>query len=102
EPSLQCGDLLLRDRAEQWTYQFAVTVDDLAHGIDLVVRGEDLLASTGRQIRLAKMLGREQPVFFLHHPLIRDDTGAKLSKREASAPIREMRAQGVAAQAVLG
>ena len=102
DPSVQCGDLLLRDRAEQWTYQFAVTVDDLTHEVDLVVRGEDLLPSTGRQIRLAKLLGRERPALFLHHPLIRDDGGAKLSKKEASAPIRDMRFEGVAPEAVLG
>ncbi|HSM14716.1 MAG TPA: glutamate--tRNA ligase family protein, partial [Thermoanaerobaculia bacterium] len=47
-PSEQCGDLLARDRDGNWTYQFAVTVDDLEQGIDFVVRGADLLASTGR------------------------------------------------------
>ena len=102
DPSAQCGDLLLRDHAGQWTYQFAVTVDDLIHEVDLVVRGEDLLPSTGRQIRLAKLLGRERAALFLHHPLIRDDGGAKLSKKEASAPIRDMRRRGVPPQAVLG
>ena len=102
DPSLQCGDLLLRDHAEQWTYQFAVTADDLMHEVDLVVRGEDLLPSTGRQIRLARMLGRERPTLFLHHPLIRDDAGAKLSKKEASAPIGETRRRGMSPQAVLG
>ncbi len=102
DPSVQCGDVLLRDRANQWTYQFAATVDDLVHEVDLVVRGEDLLGSTGRQIRLGKLLGREQAALFLHHPLIRDDGGAKLSKKEASAPIRELRRQGVPPEAVLG
>lgn len=102
DPSAQCGDLLLHDRAGQWKYQFAVTVDDLAHEVDLVVRGEDLLASTGRQIRLGRLLGGERSASFLHHPLVRDDAGAKLSKKEASAPIREMRSRGVPPQAVLG
>ena len=49
DPSAQCGDLLLRDRAGNWTYQFAVTVDDREQGVDLVIRGMDLLPSTGRQ-----------------------------------------------------
>jgi glutamyl-tRNA synthetase/glutamyl-Q tRNA(Asp) synthetase len=49
-PTAQCGDLLLRDRLGNWTYQLAVVVDDMLHGIDLVVRGDDLFASTGRQI----------------------------------------------------
>jgi glutamyl-Q tRNA(Asp) synthetase len=102
DPSLQCGDLVLRDRTQQWTYQFAVTVDDLTHGIDLIVRGEDLLASTGRQIRLARLLGRQQSPLFLHHPLIRDGVGAKLSKNTASSPIREMRLEGQGIGAVFG
>jgi glutamyl-tRNA synthetase/glutamyl-Q tRNA(Asp) synthetase len=102
DPGAQCGDVLLRDRSGQWTYQFAVTVDDMIHEVDLVVRGEDLLSSTGRQIRLGKLMGRERAASFLHHPLIRDEGGGKLSKREASAPVREMRRQGVPPQAVLG
>jgi glutamyl-tRNA synthetase/glutamyl-Q tRNA(Asp) synthetase len=70
-PAEQCGDLLLRDRLGQWTYQLAVVVDDWRHEVDLVVRGEDLLPSTGRQIRLGRLLGRPGPPVFLHHPLIR-------------------------------
>ena len=69
-PAEQCGDLLIRDRLGNWTYQFAVTVDDWRQDIDLVIRGVDLLASTGRQIRLARLLGRATPPSFLHHPLI--------------------------------
>ncbi|MEZ5419322.1 MAG: glutamate--tRNA ligase family protein, partial [Vicinamibacterales bacterium] len=49
-PAAQCGDLLLRDRLGNWTYQFAVAVDDWRQEIDLVVRGDDLFASTGRQV----------------------------------------------------
>ena len=58
DPSAQCGDLLLRDRLGNWIYQFAVTVDDHLQRITDVIRGLDLLASTGRQIRLARLLGR--------------------------------------------
>jgi glutamyl/glutaminyl-tRNA synthetase len=94
--------LLLRDRTGNWTYHFAVTVDDLEQEIDLVVRGEDLLASTGRQIRLARLLGREQPPVFLHHPLIRHPTGTKLSKANRDTGIRELRRGGASAAAVLG
>ena len=63
-PADHCGDLLLRDRDGHWTYQFAVTVDDMRDGITLVIRGADLLASTGRQMRLARMLGRADPPLF--------------------------------------
>jgi glutamyl-Q tRNA(Asp) synthetase len=101
-PAAQCGDLLLRDRDGHWTYQFAVTVDDLRHGITLVVRGEDLLDSTGRQIRLARMLGRIDPPRFLHHPLIRHPDGTKLSKRAGDASVRALRASGVAPADVIG
>jgi len=102
EPREQCGDLLLRDRHGNWSYQFSVTVDDLRHGVDFVVRGEDLLQSTGRQLRLARMLGAvKQPVFY-HHPLVRDAQGAKLGKRQGSPSVSDLRQQGTCAPAVLG
>ena len=101
-PELQCGDLLLRDRIGQWTYQFAVTVDDIRHGVDIVVRGEDLLPSTGRQIRLARMLGRLEMPRYFHHPLVRDRSGVKLSKKQRSPSIRDVRAAGAAPADVLG
>ena len=102
EPSSQCGDLLLRDRGGHWTYQFAVTVDDVRHGIALVIRGDDLLSSTGRQIRLARMLGRTEPPVFLHHPLIVKASGEKLSKASRDTGVRELRDEGVSASAVIG
>jgi glutamyl-tRNA synthetase/glutamyl-Q tRNA(Asp) synthetase len=101
-PARQCGDLLLRDRLGYWTYQFAVTVDDMEQGIDLVIRGQDLLPSAGRQIRLARMLGRSTPPAFLHHPLIRHPTGAKLSKANRDTGIRELRKAGMSAARILG
>ena len=101
-PAEQCGDPLARDRDGNWTYQFAAAVDDFEQGIDLVVRGEDLLASTGRQIQLAHLLGRARPARFLHHPLIRRPDGAKLSKSERDTGVRELRAAGWSAGRVLG
>jgi glutamyl/glutaminyl-tRNA synthetase len=98
EPARQCGDLLIRDRHGNWTYQFAVTVDDWRQGIDLVIRGTDLLASTGRQIRLARLLGRETPPVFLHHPLIMKSATQKLSKADRDTGLRDMRAAGVTAE----
>ena len=102
DPSEQCGHLLVRDRLGQWTYQFAVTVDDWRQGVDLVIRGADLLASTGRQLRLARLLGRETPPAFLHHPLILAPTGAKLSKANRDTGVRDLRAAGMSAAEVLG
>jgi glutamyl-Q tRNA(Asp) synthetase len=101
-PAQQCGDLLLRDRMGNWTYQLAVVVDDLRHEVDLVIRGEDLLPSTGRQIMLGRMLGRERAPVFLHHPLIMKENGAKLSKSSGDTGVRELRAAGATPERVLG
>jgi glutamyl-tRNA synthetase/glutamyl-Q tRNA(Asp) synthetase len=101
-PSLQCGDLQAMDRLGNWTYQFAVTVDDFLQGVTLVIRGEDLLPSTGRQILVARELGRSQPPAFLHHALIRKPDGNKLSKAAKDTGIRELRASGESPAFVLG
>lgn len=102
DPDQQCGDLLVRDRAGHWTYQFAVVVDDLTQGVDLVIRGEDLLESTGRQLRLARLLARHAPPRFLHHPLLRNADGRKLSKSAGDTGLRELRAAGHSRADVLG
>lgn len=100
-PSEQCGDLLARDRDGNWTYQFAATVDDYVQGVNLVIRGVDLLASTGRQIQLARLLGRKEPPAFLHHPLIMKSPEQKLSKSDGDTGIRELRAKGWSPQQVI-
>ena len=101
-PAEQCGDLLLRDATGNWTYQLCVSVDDSRQGVSLVVRGEDLLASTGRQIMLAQRLGRKEPALFLHHPVLRNASGRKLSKQDGATAIRELRGAEMNAEAVLG
>ena len=88
------GDLVVRDREENWSYGFAVVVDDLRQGINLVVRGEDLLRETARQIRLGGLLGRPAPARYLHHPLIHKPGGAKLSKSDGDSGVRDLRAAG--------
>jgi glutamyl/glutaminyl-tRNA synthetase len=70
--------------------------------VDLVVRGLDLLSSTGRQIKLARMLGRMVPPAFYHHPLIVKADGEKLSKASGDTGVRESRAAGEAPAAVIG
>jgi glutamyl-tRNA synthetase/glutamyl-Q tRNA(Asp) synthetase len=101
DPSLQCGDLLVRDRLGNWTYQFAATVDDHLQRITDVIRGVDLLASTGRQIRLARLLGRATPPRFWHHPLVMKSPTQKLSKSDGDTGIRDLRAAGWTAAQVL-
>ena len=101
DPSEQCGDLLVRDRRGNWTYQFAVTVDDHLQQITDVIRGEDLLASTGRQIRLARLLGRNTPPRFWHHGLIMKSPTQKLSKSDGDTGVRDLRASGWTREQVL-
>ena len=101
-PSEQCGDLLARDREGNWTYQFAVTVDDMIQHVTLVIRGDDLLSSTGRQIQLARLLGRDVPPRFLHHPLVMKSATQKLSKADRDTSVRDWRARGLSAAEVIG
>ena len=93
-PAAQCGDLLIRDRLGNWTYQFSAAVDDLWQGVDLVIRGIDLLESTGRQIQLARLLGRTVPGTFMHHPLIMKSRDQKLSKSDGDTGVRALAASG--------
>jgi glutamyl-tRNA synthetase/glutamyl-Q tRNA(Asp) synthetase len=96
------GDLPIRDRDGNWTYGFAVTVDDLRQGIDLVVRGRDLMEATPTQIRLAHLLGRTTPATFAHHPLVRRPDGRKLSKADGDTAVRDLRAAGRTAADLIG
>lgn len=101
-PATQCGDVLVRDRFGHWTYQFGVVVDDFDQQVDVVIRGEDLLNSTGRQVLLGALLGRTTPPQFLHHPLLRHADGRKLSKAAADTSLRELRLGGATAAALIG
>lgn len=101
DPSKQCGDLLVRDRNRNWTYQYAVTVDDHLQRITDVIRGEDLLPSTSRQIRLARLLGRNTPPRFWHHRLLMKSPTQKLSKSNHDTGIRDLRASGWTREQVL-
>jgi glutamyl-tRNA synthetase/glutamyl-Q tRNA(Asp) synthetase len=94
DPAVQCGDVAIRDRKGNWTYQFVAAVDDFRQGVDLVVRGRDLLASTGRQIRIARLLGRETPASFAHHELIMKSAAQKLSKSDGDTGVKDLRAAG--------
>lgn len=76
------GDPVIRDALGQWTYQLCVVVDDIEQGVNLIVRGSDLLTSTGRQVLLRRLLGDEREFVTLHHPLLLDALGRKVSKRD--------------------
>jgi len=79
--STSCGDFILRRGDSQFAYQLAVVVDDYLAGVNQVVRGEDLLSSTPRQIYLQRLLGFALPDY-CHLPLVIGPDGAKLSKRD--------------------
>ncbi len=86
------GDFPVWRRDGVPAYQLAVVADDHAMGITEVVRGEDLLLSTARQILLYEALGWEPPEFY-HCPLLCDESGARLSKRDGAA--RASKQQGL-------
>ena len=100
-PARECGDPLLRDRRGNWTYHYACVLDDARQGINLIIRGEDLLASTGRQESLRRLLGAP-PVLYAHHPLIYDESGEKLGKSRGSPPLSARFAAGVAPEEEIG
>jgi len=82
-------------------YQLACVVDDAAMQVDEVVRGDDLLASTTRQLLLYEALGRRPPVFG-HVPLLLGADGVRLSKRHRGVTLRELREAGRGPEELVG
>jgi glutamyl-tRNA synthetase len=87
------GDFLVWRKDDLPSYQLACVVDDALMQITEVVRGADLIASTFRQLLLYRALGWVPPAFY-HCPLVLDENGARLAKREASTTVRGLRAAG--------
>ncbi len=79
--SASCGDFVIHRADGPYAYHLAVVVDDAASGVNQVVRGSDLLASTPRQIYLQRIFGFPTPDYY-HLPLVTGPDGAKLSKRD--------------------
>jgi glutamyl-tRNA synthetase len=99
-PVAQIGDFVLLRRAGWPSYNFAVVVDDLAMRITDVIRGDDHLSNTPRQILLYRALGATTLPAFAHLPLILGQGGAPLSKREGAASVGWFRAQGYPPEAL--
>lgn len=78
-------------------YNLAVVVDDAAGGIDQVVRGDDLLASSPRQAYLARLLGYPEPIY-AHVPLVLNEDGARLAKRDGAVSLAEIGVERALAQ----
>lgn len=95
------GDFVIRRVDGVAAYQLAVAVDDAAMGITEVVRGDDLLSSTPRQILLYVALGLEIPSF-CHVPLVLGPDGGRLAKRSGALSLPELRARGEDPEAICG
>ena len=88
------GDFVVLRRDGLWAYQFVCAVDDALMGVTRVVRGEDLLSSTPRQVAIIKTLGFIPPVY-RHVPLVADATGTRLSKRLRANGLATLKQQGL-------
>src|SRR5207342_1537729 len=87
------GDFVVWRHDDTPSYQLAVVVDDAAMQITEVVRGEDLLKSSARQLLLYRALALVPPAF-CHCPLITDESGVRLAKRHDALSLRTLRAEG--------
>jgi glutamyl-tRNA synthetase len=94
------GDFMIGRRDGTPAYQLAVVLDDAHQGVTAVVRGDDLLASTARQILLQRALGLETPVY-AHLPLVLDAQGRRLAKRHRASSLAELRERGVDARLIV-
>ena len=86
----QVGDFIIRRKDGAWAYQLVVVIDDALMGVTEVVRGCDLLLSSPQQIWLARLLGFEPPQF-IHLPLLCNQQGQRLSKRDQSLDLASLR-----------
>lgn len=97
----EVGDFLLARRDGVLGYQLAVVVDDARQGVTEVLRGDDLIASTARQILVADALGLAHPTW-IHVPLVVDEQGRRLAKRDGDLALASLRAAGVDPRTVVG
>ncbi|WP_420451841.1 tRNA glutamyl-Q(34) synthetase GluQRS [Ilumatobacter sp.] len=93
-------DVVLRRNDGVPAYNLAVVVDDAAQDVTQVVRGDDLLTSTPRQIHLQHLLGLATPTY-AHVPLVVGEDGERLAKRDGPITLGELGAEGVTASQVL-
>jgi glutamyl-Q tRNA(Asp) synthetase len=88
------GDVVLARKEVPTSYHLAVTVDDAIQGVTLVTRGEDLTTATNIHRVLQALLDLPTPRY-RHHPLLTDETGRRLAKRDGALTIRSMRQRGM-------
>ncbi len=97
----EVGDFVVRRADRLWAYQLAVVVDDIAMKVSEVVRGDDLLTSTGAQLLLHEALDATPPRY-LHVPLLLDVDGERMAKRRGSLTLTSLRDTGVKPERVVG
>lgn len=95
------GDFVVRRADGVAAYQLAVVVDDALSGVDHVLRADDLIGSTFRQLQLYRALGHPPPAY-AHVPLMMDDSGKRMAKRSGALTVRAFRESGKAAEEVVG
>ncbi len=95
------GDFVVKRKDGMYAYQLAVVGDDMAMQITKVVRGMDLLDSTGRQIQLIEAPGGTVPAY-VHVPLLCNEKGEKLSKRDNGLTIASLRSLGIHPEQLIG
>lgn len=98
----EIGDSVVRRADGLFSYQLAVVVDDLAMGVDDIVRGRDLLRSNGLQIWIRQALTGSTDYSYAHLPLIDNASGQRLAKREKSLDMGILRKHGVTPERVIG
>lgn len=98
----QVGDFVVATKMGLPAYQLAVVVDDARQGVTEVVRGDDLLGSTARQILIYRALGLERLPRWYHLPLVVGPDGRRLAKRHGDTRIVWYREQGVPPQRIIG
>lgn len=100
-PYKEVGDFVVWTKRDTAAYQLAVIIDDNAQGVTDVVRGDDLLASTARQILLAEAVGIEAPRW-CHVPLVLGEDGRRLAKRHGDTRIQTYREADVTRERLIG
>jgi glutamyl-tRNA synthetase len=98
--SREIGDFLVARRDGAPAYQLAVVVDDADQGVNEVVRGDDLLPSTARQVLLQRALGLPEPRWW-HVPLVLGADGNRLAKRDDATSLEALRDQGIDPRSII-
>ena len=98
-PHAAIKDFVIRRSDGSPLYNLAVAVDDLDMGVTHVIRGDDHISNTPRQVMILRALGEEPPVY-AHLPLLHGPDGKKLSKRHGAASVQELREAGYLPEAV--